>query len=800
MALLVGGVAVLVLGVLVTLRPDLPSRTPAIVVPIAAALAAVAMALGETAPTGWAPFDLLLRAGFGALVVLSAAVAPVGVVLWLALVTAASLVVADAGAWEAVGAVGIALLLVLAISGRQPGLQALGAAAAVAPLAHLDWPLATGASALAVVVATMPVLVAGLGRAGRSTRRAVGWSVAVAALVVVVGGVVGGLSALGARSDVDRAVDAALSGLDQVSSDDTAPAIAELEEAEAAFASAESTLRAWWARPALLVPGVAQQSRAVATMADAGADLSAVAADSLAEADLDRLQPSEGQVDLVALEEIDAPLQEAAASLATATDRLDDVDSPLLLPPVADRLDELSLKVDEARTTAQTAADVLDVAPGLLGADGPRRYFLVMHTPSELRGVGGFMGSWGELVVDQGRFDLARTGRLSELTQGGPDPAGRRIEGQPEFVARYGQAPAQYWGQIAYSPDFPTVASVIEELYPQSGGSEIDGVIAVDPAAFARFVELSGPIQVPGYPEQLSSENAEQVLLHDQYLAFEDDDGDDREGFLQEATEVLFDRLTTGALPSPRVIAEELSPAVAGRHLQMFAMDPDEQALFEQIGADGSVAREDVDAVGVVGQNFNGNKIDYFLRRHLTYDVEWDPATGAVEGTVEVELQNLAPASGLPGSVISWGGDLSLGQTPVADGENLSLVSLYSALPLSGLTLDGEPVEPLRTGTELGYQVADLYVLLPPGGTRTLRAEVRGQTDPGRSYSLELLRQPTATPDRLDVRVRLAPGWELPDGATELVRSSDTSAPFRVDVAPRSAEPTLLERLRGRDG
>jgi hypothetical protein len=119
---------------------------------------------------------------------------------------------------------------------------------------------------------------------------------------------------------------------------------------------------------------------------------------------------------------------------------------------------------------------------------------------------------------------------------------------------------------------------------------------------------------------------------------------------------------------------------------------------------------------------------------------------------------------------------------------------------LSGLTLDGEAVEPLRTGTELGYQVADLYVLLPPGGTRTLRAEVRGQAAPGRSYSLELLRQPTANPDQLEVRVRLAPGWELPDGSTELVRSADTSAPFRVDVAPRPAEPTLLERLRGRDG
>ena len=46
-------------------------------------------------------------------------------------------------------------------------------------------------------------------------------------------------------------------------------------------------------------------------------------------------------------------------------------------------------------------------------------------------------------------------------------------------------------------------------------GAEVDGVIAMTPAALAGFLELTGPIEAPGYPEQLSSENAERVLLHE---------------------------------------------------------------------------------------------------------------------------------------------------------------------------------------------------------------------------------------------------------------------------------------------
>lgn len=802
MTVFVGGAAFAVLAASLVLRPGWPARLPVALVWVAAAAGAAVLALGEAAPTGWELLDLLGRAAVGGLVVLAAARLPAVWTLWVLAGVGAGLVLGDAGGWELAGAVGVGIALALLVAGeRAPVLQAAAVAAGLGTLAHLSWPVASGASGLLAAVAIGPPLLASVRYAPRPVRQALPWAITAVVVLAIGGSVVGALAAFEAKTDVDRAVDAAVAGLDQIDADDTGPARAQLDTAATAFDSAESTLRAWWARPALLVPGVAQQSRAVATMADAGGELSRAAAASLAEVDFESLHPVQGRIDLARIGEVEQPLTRVLRSLRAADDQLAGARSPLLVSLVADRLDELAENVDDARATAETAAAALDVAPQLLGADGPRRYFVAMQTPSELRGIGGFMGSFAELVIDDGDFQLARTGRVTELTLGGSDPASRRIEGQAEFVDHWTQAPALFWGLIGFSPDFPTVGSIIAQLYPQSGGAEIDGVIALDPAGYAALLQLTGPISVPGHAEALTPENAEQILLHDQYLG---EDEEDREAFLEAATRTLFERLTSGDLPSPQTISAALAPMVDGRHLQLFSSRDAEQRFFEHIGADGSVRRTEPDGIGIVGQNFNGNKIDYFLRRSLSYDVTWDPSTGVVEGSVEVRLENLAPASGLPHSVIGWGGDLSANQLPVADGENLHYLSIYSGTRLSDITVDGVPAELNRVLPDLGYEAQDLYVRIPSQGTVVVHATVRTQVEPGSRYALEVLRQGTATPDRVALRVRVPDEWrisaatqtaEVDDGTVVLVGNAET--PLELEVHVDAVRRSLLERLQG---
>src|SRR6202035_2533486 len=77
-----------------------------------------------------------------------------------------------------------------------------------------------------------------------------------------------------------------------------------------------------------------------------------------------------------------------------------------------------------------------------------------------------------------------------------------------------------HFQDVTYSPDFPTVGKVISQMYPQAGGDQIDGVLALDPDALSALLRFTGPINVAGLPTPLTAANAADVLLRQQYLSF----------------------------------------------------------------------------------------------------------------------------------------------------------------------------------------------------------------------------------------------------------------------------------------
>ncbi|MGH9178345.1 MAG: DUF4012 domain-containing protein, partial [Acidimicrobiales bacterium] len=631
--------------------------------------------------------------------------------------------------------------------------------------------------------------------------RATGRLLAAFAAFAVVASAAALLGALGARTSVDDGVRAARDGLAAVERSDREGAARGFAAAAAAFRKADDSIGAWWARPALVVPVVGHHAKALRALASSGADLSGVGARAAREADPESLRLTDGAIDLDALAEVRRPVEAAMASLDRSRDALHDADSPWLVRPVAERLEELTRRVRSASASTRTAVLALRHLPGLLGADGPRRYFVAVQTPAESRAGGGLLGNFSEVVAENGRISLTRFGRHEDLKLGG-DGAGRRLSGPSEYVRRFAATqPARFWN-VNLTPDFPTIATMIEELYPQSGGSEIDGVLSVDPYAFAALLELVGPLPVPGRDEPLTAENAARVLLHEQYLQFGERGEPERQDYLGNATRQLFARLTTSTLPPPRAIADALAPVVAGRHLQLASTRAAEQRFFDHIGAAGAVPPVRGDFLGVVTQNYNGNKIDWFLHRSYRYEVDYDPGSGRVSSRLEVTLRNEAPAQGLPPSVISYGGALVPTQPATEDGENLMLVSVYTPLLLDGMTVDATAVEPSEEN-ELGRRVYSTMVSVPSQTARVVRVELAGRARAEGGYRLDVLRQPMVRPDEAAVAVSFGGGWQVESaqglepgrpGEASATVTLDRNRTFRAGLE-RSAD-TLLDRLR----
>jgi hypothetical protein len=745
--------------------------------------AAVAGAFVDVTPTGNRVADRLFAAGFAALLAAAGSSAK----RWTWFVAAgAALGLADG--WVAIGAGGIALLIAFVATHPVRPAPAVGAAvgglsAVALMLGYEFW--FHGASALAVAVAVAPMLLSGYRYAGRVTQRRVGRTVVV--LAVVATAVVGLYGALLAqsRSEIEQGMQRLEQGMAVARDGDDVQAQQLFGEAAEAFGSVDDALGGWWAEPAEVLPLIGHNARAVQAMASTAADLSRQGEEAAADADVDQLTISGGQLDLERVRSLEQPLVDVSATLERGAARMTSVETAWLAAPVADRVDRVQGEIADARPDARVAADAVRVVPAIFGGERESRWLVVFTTPVEARGRVGFVGNFAELTAVDGNVDMPRFGRVGELEQGGTPVAERTLSGPDDYLARWSRyLPSAGWRNITMSPDFPSIGQVMTELYPQSGGRPVDGVIAVDPTALAALLQFTGPVTVPGVPEPFTADNAAEFLLLDQYVELPDTG--ERVDVLENLARTTFERLTSGDLPSPRTVADVLGPSVRDGHIQLYGTDRAQQELFTEIDADGALPPVDGDFLAVVNSNATGNKIDRFLSRGIDYRPTWNPETGEVSATLAVTLVNTAPSSGLPDYVLANslgedGADLPLGT-------NRTHLSIYSPFALEGADLDGQPVD-LPAEVERDRYAYSLFLDVPPdGGARVLTLNLRGYIPvDGRGYRLDVAGQPVVTPDRLSLTVESTAGEPLTAGAPMEVAGASASAA----VSPTQHETTF---------
>ena len=145
-------------------------------------------------------------------------------------------------------------------------------------------------------------------------------------------------------------------------------------------------------------------------------------------------------------------------------------------------------------------------------------------------------------------------------------------------------------------------------MYPASGGSEIDGAMAIDVETVARFLDLTGPIDVAG-PDgsiRIDSSNAEEYLLRGQYAEIDDDDV--RDAVLEELTSRLIADVFGGSLPGPTVLARTLGPAMDESRLVVWSRHADDQPLLEKLGIDGGLPNVEIGRIRGCQQQRGGEQ------------------------------------------------------------------------------------------------------------------------------------------------------------------------------------------------
>lgn len=550
------------------------------------------------------------------------------------------------------------------------------------------------------------------------------WVVATAALAVVLVATAGGWLAWRA-SAAQRELLAAKQQVTEVRAAllaaDPAAARSRLAEVQRHTRRARSlTSDPVW-RAAGVVPFLGATPRAVRQVAAATDDLAEQALPALVAAGgalaPAQLRSSGDQLAVTSLTAAQTSLARAQRSLAAVRADLGRLPSGWVAGSVREAAATLIDEVGTAEGQLTQARQTIGLAAGMLGADGPRRYLLVLQNNAEARGTGGLPGMYAVLGVNRGRIAVERLGSDTDLRSGTEMP----VPVDAAYTALWGDNPA-LWPNGNLDPRFDYAARIWLALWQRQTGERLDGVIATDPVAVSYLLRATGPAAMPDR-ESVTAANLVPQTMQAVYGRFPDPGEQDR--YLQlVAVSTL--RVVLSGRGDPRQLLHQLERAVRERRILLYSAHPQEQRALERTALAGTIPDTPGPFAFLVVNNLAANKMDYYLQRSLRYTAGRCVA-GQRHSRIVVTLRNTAPASTTIPYYAAQRGD-TMGST-LAQSSRLGAVSVWASLygPIRGrlvaATLDGQPLE-AAPGVAGQRPVWGFPVVVGQGQQRTVVLEI----------------------------------------------------------------------------
>lgn len=448
-----------------------------------------------------------------------------------------------------------------------------------------------------------------------------------------------------------------------------------------------------------------------------------------------------------AIERVDALVARAVAA------RLEVGDRALLGP-----LDDARARIDEHLPRIVTLTDqalaARSVLPDLLGFEGERRYLVLSLNNAELMPGGGLVTVAGTMTVEDGHVRDTTFHNSATWLPEWREAGGDYLEPPAPLERHLLRGYSWNLGVANWDPDFGVWARQALELYEMAWGpQDVDGVVAVDLDVLEAFLDITGgeTVEAPGFGEiHVTSDNA---FLELERVTRAPSDTWRRSkaavGALQEA-------LLRDVLELPASQWGELAKVVRRlgneRHLQVLLLDPEAQALIDDLGWDGRLLAPPGDYLQVNEASVNSTKLNAVFAPTATYDIDVT-ALGAARHDLTLRYEN---------TVEQWAEDLDpeLVSHLMFDGQYGGYVRAFVPRDATGFaaTLDGRPAAIEDEATTEAHRWAGVYVPVPPGATRELglRWSVPMATDDPDTYEITLQKQPGTRGLCIDLRVRRA--------------------------------------------
>ncbi|HAZ29446.1 TPA: hypothetical protein DCY43_01670 [candidate division WWE3 bacterium] len=304
----------------------------------------------------------------------------------------------------------------------------------------------------------------------------------------------------------------------------------------------------------------------------------------------------------------------------------------------------LSVVTQTSDSLTQTALDI----PGIMGMEKPKTYLLLFQNNNELRPTGGFVGSYAAIKVEDGKITDVKIddiynpdGQLSLTKANEAHPA-------PAPVKELLGEDVLYLRNANWDPSFPASSETIQNLFKLSGESSFDGVIAVDLYFVRDLINITGPIYLAAYDEEIRADNMYERAQYHSGFNFKEGVSS-KKAFMTVLGGKMLESLF--ALPKEKMplLAATLYRALNQKHLLVNLPGTYLSKYLIDRGWAGELLDTNKDYLYVVNANLGGTKSNYFVKNSMNYAVTSKTADGLLRGELELVYENTQKDASWPG-------------------------------------------------------------------------------------------------------------------------------------------------------
>ena len=423
---------------------------------------------------------------------------------------------------------------------------------------------------------------------------------------------------------------------------------------------------------------------------------------------LDKISVKGGGINLEPIEEAGSSLPEITAAFDKAQEKLDGIDRSKILPVVDNAISSLFDIMDQAGPALENVQHFLPTLLKVAGADEKRSYMLIFQNNAESRSGGGLPAATAIVNVDNGHVKLAAQTSTYSF------PRNQQVIDLPqETLALYEPDTFMGFGNFTRTPDFPTTAQSFDNLWFNTRGTHLDGVISVDPVVLSHMLKVTGPIEtVDG--RKLTSDNVVEALLYDAYIRYPVNAQQDL--FFASVAASVFDKVASGKWDVMKMLTQ-LETSVKEQRLHVWFSRQDEQAMATDLGLDGALATSNkkTTEVGIFVNDAAYSKLEYFMKTKVAVTCNAEDRTV----TTSLTIANSAPLDGMTKY------QLGVRNKRYGLAKNTFIQDIiYFAPPGSEIkAVDpkfGDSYADWRTGVEQGRNAESIRVFVPSGETKTV--------------------------------------------------------------------------------